>query len=239
MTDAPLPPLPRSEIDALLRAAPWGPLHAQLIAYALSRTKNRERAEDAAQAAISRVLDASYRAWDPRVKSLKLFLMDRVSDELSAKRKRVHREIAMASGDKASAAERAADIAASKVAAHAPSPETQLVEHDLHARRLQRLRDWFVDHEDGIAVDTLACVERGLVKPAEIALALGKQLPDVIKARERLVYRGQIIARELDDGAATESAERDEDDERSEAPTEDTHANARYDESPESTEDVA
>ncbi len=236
MPDEDLPPLPRSEIDALLRAAPWSEIHPELVRFALAHTKNPERAEDVAHHAISRVLDASYRAWDPRVKTLKLFLMSLVRDELSNKRKRVHREIAMASEEKATSAERAAEIAASKVAIDAPSPEAELVAHDMKARRVALLRKRLEANQDAQALRVLEMFEQGVDRPAELALALGVPLAIAIKARDRLFYQGKQVARELDDVPA---AEQDDADERSDAAAENARPHAHYDESPESTEDVA
>lgn len=194
-----LPPLPRAEIDALLRDAEWGPLHARLVKFALWRTKNQARAEDLAQYAIARVLDPDFRAWDPRKKALHHFLMGLVNDELSNKRKRKHLEIAMASEEKATSAERAAEIAASKVAVDAPSPEGALVSHDMKARKLALLRKRLEAKDDALALRALEFFEQGSDRPAELALALGVPLAIAIQARDRLFYAGRQVARELDD----------------------------------------
>jgi len=58
----------RARVDAIFKKitqAEWARLHKELVAYALTRAKSPAKAQDHAQEAIMRVLDARWEPWDP------------------------------------------------------------------------------------------------------------------------------------------------------------------------------
>jgi DNA-directed RNA polymerase specialized sigma24 family protein len=203
----------RAEIDAALREAKWGELHRRLVGFAIWRTKDKERAKDLAQDAIARVLDAQFTAWDPREKDLLHLLMGLVNDALSNKRKldRIHREIAMATEKKSSREEREVAREVRKKKDGEETVEDAVIARDLRAKGMAMVRERLAQRDDPLATRILDKWEIGVETPAELALALGTPVAEIVRARDRLLFLAQKVAREFAEAGAHADADADAD----------------------------
>src|SRR5690349_15783300 len=90
----------RSRVDAIFKAmtpAQWGRVRVDLLNFALARGQSKARANDLAQEALLRVLDARWEPWDPDAQpDLTRFLMSIINRQITNENQktRLHREIA-------------------------------------------------------------------------------------------------------------------------------------------------
>ena len=97
-------------VDTITKAE-WIVLRERLVKFAFSRTRLHERADDLAQEAMRRVLDDHWEPWNPATHpDILRYMMSIVNREIANKRSMAatHREIAMASEEKSTRAERRA-----------------------------------------------------------------------------------------------------------------------------------
>ena len=183
----------RAAVDALLRKQDWGRIHAELVEFALRRVKGKDRADDLAQEAIRRVLDANWEPWDPVAKpSLLEFLMGIVNRIVSNERSghRVHRELAMDRTAEQGTRARRVAAQAEKVVSGEASPETRVIAAQLASRRMERLRGEIA--EDVPLQKLVAQREDNVTKASEQATAMSCSVEEVYFANRRL---NRIVAR--------------------------------------------
>ena len=211
MSDAPKPtgPAPRPVVDAALKKVNWSAVYPRVLAFALSRTKSKARAEDLTQDAIRRVYDHEEAPWNPLVApDVVPILFGLVRRALSDERGsgRVHHEITVLS--------KAHDVrvtrAVSQVASSAPSPEAALATRDLLSRRLARARERAA--ADSVVLSLLDSIEIGVDTAAQQVTTLGLPIEEIRRARRRLFDLVAAVARELPDEGddSDDPQERDE-----------------------------
>ncbi len=225
-------------VDAITKAE-WLVHRERLVKFAFYRTRSHERADDLTQEAMRRVVDDNWEPWDPTTHpDIVRYMMSIVNRLIANKRTEAatHREIAMSSAEKSSRAERRAEREADRMPAAQRSPEEAVVAADLASRRITMLRARLAERNDTLA---LLCLERfmqGIDKPAELALALGTTIAEAIKARDRVFYQAERVARDLGDEEETDEASAKDD-------AEDAHTNgdasAHDNDAPDSREEVA
>ena len=188
----------------------WRALYPKLVKFAFTRTKSKARATDAAHDAIQRVIDPKWEPWDPATHPVLLDYLMSIVNRLVSNEKtsaRVHREIAMASGEHSTAKEREAEHDAENVKDDARTPEALVVDADLKARALTRLRNRLERNDDALAVSVLEQIQGGSDDVSEMATALGVSEQEIGKARERVRHLARRVAEEM---SHADEAPRDE-----------------------------
>jgi DNA-directed RNA polymerase specialized sigma24 family protein len=205
--------------DDLLRSQDWGRVRAQILAYAMKRARSKAKAQDLAQEAMMRALDARWNPWDPEkhpdIVDFLISIVNRLLANENQKRK-VHREISMdrelrgetgreGDGDLAGATLRKAlaggdDGDAGKarknpLADPAATPEAAAGDRELYRRRVARLRERLA--RDRVALDAIDQTELEVDLPEEQAAATGHALHEIETARRRIAFHAKKVAREI------------------------------------------
>jgi len=185
----------RARADARLRAitkAEWARIHKELLAWGLWRTKNPVRAQDLAQEAIMRVLDARWEPWDPDANpDLLLFLRSIINRNLANEKvtRRRHREIQMDAED------------FNAIRDNARTPESIVATHDLADKRMTELRTRLAGDEE--ALERVDQFEQGVDSAEDQRADSDKEIEIIRNARRRVFFHAENVKREI-------SAERDE-----------------------------
>jgi DNA-directed RNA polymerase specialized sigma24 family protein len=195
--DAP-PKRSRAEVDALLKKQDWRRIHAELLAFAIRRTKSRVHAEDLVQEALRRVLDANWEPWDPEKNpSLLHFLTGIVNRNLSNDRthSRVHRELAMDREAAVGSKLRKVADEADEVAVDASLLEDRTIAGELCVRRMDRLRADVAS--DGVVSAIVEQNVEGVEAPRELVIATGYAIEVIREGQRRLARHVARVTREI------------------------------------------
>jgi DNA-directed RNA polymerase specialized sigma24 family protein len=166
----------------------------KLLGYAYKKTRAITRAQNAAQEAVARVLQAKgWYAWKPDAKSLLDHLCDVVDTVVANESRRAgnRRERPIRSkDDEGNPGDDAVPDAAPNAAQQIESLEEEQHELDLAARVMLRVE------KDPIIPGMLRLAQDETGNAAEQARLLGCSVPDIYRARERLAYHRDVVLRE-------------------------------------------
>jgi hypothetical protein len=178
-----------ARITAYVKKLDWGKLSKRLERYAFVCMGRRspEAAADAAQSAITQVLDPNYMEWDPN-SSQDFFahLAYVVRGVISSRR-----QLRSTTGEIATDHDDLAQMATSRD----KTPEEALSDMELVAALNARLVEAFAD--DPLVTKLVALIADDVATPREQAAATGASYDEVKNARRRLFYAANDMAREL------------------------------------------
>jgi hypothetical protein len=178
-----------ARITAYAEKVDWAKMSLRLERYAFRCTgrRSKEVAMEAAQTAISQVLDPKYMEWDPaKVPDLYEHLKNVTRGVLSNRR-----QLRSTRGEIGVDAEDLARIAKSSD----KSPESALGARRLAAAVTRRLTDKFAD--DPLVTAVIQAMAEGVTTPRDLVEATGASADEVRNARRRIAYVTGEIAKEL------------------------------------------
>jgi DNA-directed RNA polymerase specialized sigma24 family protein len=166
----------------------------KVLGYALNKTRNITRAQDAAQEAVARVLQGrGWYAWKPDAKSLLDHLCDVVDTVVANESRRAgkRRERPIRSkDDEGNPGDDAVPDLAQDASQQIESLEEEQHELDLAARVMLRVE------KDPVIPGMLRLEQDETSDAREQARLLGCSVPEIYRARERLAYHRDVVLRE-------------------------------------------
>ena len=200
---------PSSPLQAALARVDLGRVHAQIVAYAISRLRSRDAGEELAQRVLVEAIDPDGRPWDPaREPDLARHLVGRVNSAIlnDYKKARVRSD------------PRAHDTIERLGPQPMPRPDELLDARrrsERDARCIEATRASFEAEGDTLALRVLGEYASEVTGAAEQARALGADVREVYEARRRIARRARTLrVRQSDtDGPPLRVASTDEDEE--------------------------
>ncbi len=180
------PPSPRfAAVTAALRGIDWASFRKQLVAFAFSRCRKRDEAQDLAQEAMRRLIEPTT-TWDPATQDAATFARTVITSRLANERTSAEARTTIP-------LDPSAKNEPPDESLHAPDPraltEGRFADVDLFSRRLAFARNHLAAKADAEALEMLELAIDGVDAPADILARTGRPLDalkDVLAARKRL-----------------------------------------------------
>lgn len=182
-----MPPTTRTSLGAAIALVDWERTHAQILRYAISRMKSRDRASDITQQVIAGALDPDGSPWDPeREPDIVRHLIGRVNGAVAVERRkdRLRRDPGVV--------ERIRDLLGRPVR----TPEGELEARrrlEGYQARWKALRESFETDGDTLALQVLAQYENGAIHAPEQSRALGVDVRQIHDVRRRITRRARAL----------------------------------------------
>jgi hypothetical protein len=196
----------RSRRDAALALVDLRRVYASVLAFAVGRARSRDHGEELVQRVMAAAIDPEQSPWDPeRDPDLARYLMGRVNGALASDRK------------KARLRSDSATVAAVVLEHYEPkrTVEDDLAARQRDARDLAELYARFAGDDGAVERALLDLYQAGVSDVGEQAASIGVDVPEVYRARRRIVRNAREIRARSDrePQAAATPAARESDDE--------------------------
>jgi len=179
---------PLTSLGAAATRVDWARTHAQVLRYAIYRTKSRDLAGEIAQQVLADAIDPDGAPWDPeREPDIMRHLIGRVNGAVAVARKkeRLRR--------RKSVVAHVIDLLTRPVRTPAEESEMRQRTQDYRAR-WAALRASFDAEGDTLASQVLDQYEKGTIHAPDQARALGLEAPQVHDVRRRITRRARALA---------------------------------------------